>query len=79
MRVPRGSTVDPKYVPAYLCLAEIAAREKAWGDVLQLSSRALDLDPSTTAISYEYNAAANLRTNKLDARKKKRVAGAVHR
>jgi cytochrome c-type biogenesis protein CcmH/NrfG len=66
----QGSTVDPKYLPAYLCLAEIAAREKAWGDVLLLSSRALDLDPSTTAISYEYNAAANLRTNKLDAAEK---------
>jgi cytochrome c-type biogenesis protein CcmH/NrfG len=66
----QGSTVDPKYVPAYLCLAEIAAREKAWGDLLLLSSRALDLDPSTTAISYEYNAAANLRTNKLDAAEK---------
>ena len=62
----QGSTVEPKYVPAYLCLAEIAARGKAWSDVLQLSSRAIELDPSTTAISYEYNAAANLRTNKLD-------------
>jgi tetratricopeptide (TPR) repeat protein len=62
----QGSAVEPKYVPAYLCLAEIAARGKAWSDVLQLSSRAIDLDPSTTAISYEYNAAANLRTSKLD-------------
>jgi len=62
----QGSAVEPKYLPAYLCLAEIAAREKAWGDVLLLSNRALDLDPSTTAISYEYNAAANLRINKLD-------------
>ena len=66
----QGSAVDPKYVPAYLCLAEIAARAKVWGDVLQLSGRAIDLDPSTTAISYEYNAAANLRTNQLDAAEK---------
>ena len=62
----QGAAVEPKYLPAYLCLADIAAREKAWGDVLLLSNRALDLDPSTTAISYEYNAAANLRINKLD-------------
>jgi tetratricopeptide (TPR) repeat protein len=62
----QGAAVEPKYLPAYLCLAEIAAREKAWGDVLLLSNRALDLDPNTTAISYEYNAAANLRINKLD-------------
>ena len=66
----QGSTVEPKYVPAYLCLAEIASREKAWSDVLLLSKRALDLDPNTIAISYEYNAAANLRTNKLDEAEK---------
>lgn len=66
----QGSTVEPKYVPAYLCLAEVAARQKAWGDVLLLSNRALDLDPNTIAISYEYNAAANLRTNKLDEAEK---------
>ena len=66
----QGSTVEPKYLPAYLCLAEIAAREQAWEDVLQLSNRAINLDPSTTAISYEYHAAANLRMNRLaDAEK----------
>src|SRR5260221_5959492 len=66
----QGAAVEPKYVPAYLCLAEIAARQKAWDELLQLSIRALDLDPITTAISYEYNAAANLRTNKLNAAEK---------
>ena len=62
----QGSTVEPSYVPAYLCLADLAAREKAWGDVLLLSSRALQLNPNTNPIAYEYNAAANLRTNKLE-------------
>jgi tetratricopeptide (TPR) repeat protein len=62
----QGSTVQPNYVPAYLCLADLAAQEKAWGDVLQLSSRAIQLDPVSTGLAYEYNAAANLRTNKLD-------------
>jgi tetratricopeptide (TPR) repeat protein len=61
-----GSTVEPNYVPAFLCLAELAARAKAWYDVLQFSNRAIQLDPVSTAIAYEYNAAANLRTNKLD-------------
>ncbi len=62
----QGSTVEPNYIAAYLCLADLAAREKNWGDVLQLSNRALALDPATTAIAYEYNAAANLRINRLD-------------
>src|ERR1700730_7539646 len=66
----QGSTADSNYVPAYLCLADIAAREKAWDEVLKLSSRALELDPATNAVAYEYNAAANLRNNKLaDAEK----------
>jgi tetratricopeptide (TPR) repeat protein len=62
----QGSTVEPNYIAAYLCLADLAAREKNWGDVLQLSNWALALDPATTAIAYEYNAAANLRINRLD-------------
>lgn len=59
-------TVEPNYVPAYLCLAELAAQEKEWRVVLQLSEQVLALDPSSTAIAYEYNAAANLRINKPD-------------
>ena len=39
----QGSVVEPSYVPAYLCLAGIAAQEEAWGEVLQFSSQALQL------------------------------------
>jgi thioredoxin-like negative regulator of GroEL len=66
----QGSSVEPNYVPAYLCLADLAAREKAWGDALMLSNRALEINPSGNPIAYEYNAAANLRTGKLDAAEK---------
>ena len=66
----QGSVVTPGYVPAYLCLAELAAHEKAWSDVLRFSQRAMDLDPNSNAIAYEYNAAANLRANKLDEAEK---------
>lgn len=61
-----GSTAEPNYVPAYLCLAELAMREKAWADVLQYTTRVLQLDPNTIPIAYEYSAAANLRSNQLD-------------
>jgi len=61
-----ASTIEPNYVPAYLCLAEIATWGKAWSDVLQYSSRAIQLDPVTTPIPYEYNADANLKTNRLE-------------
>jgi tetratricopeptide (TPR) repeat protein len=66
----QGSTADSNYVPAYLCLADIAVREKAWDEVLKLSSRALEIDPATNAVAYEYNAAAKLRNNKLQEAEK---------
>jgi tetratricopeptide (TPR) repeat protein len=66
----QGSAVDPSYVPAYLCLADIAARERAWDRVLKLSGRALELDPSANAVAYEYHAAANLNLRNLDAAEK---------
>jgi predicted Zn-dependent protease len=56
---------DPSYVPAYLCLADLAARAHDWDDVLRLSSRALEFDPTTNPVTYEYHAAANLNLNKL--------------
>jgi tetratricopeptide (TPR) repeat protein len=66
----QGSIVDPTYVPAYLCLADIAARAHAWDEVLKLSGRALELDPSANAVAYEYHAAANLNLRNLDAAEK---------
>src|SRR6478752_7949748 len=54
----QGSSVDPSYVPAYLCLADIAARARAWDEVLKLSKRGLELDPAHNAVAYEYHAAA---------------------
>ena len=57
--------MDPTYVPAYLCLADIAARGQSWDEVLKLSGRALELDPSANAVAYEYHAAANLNLHNL--------------
>lgn len=69
----QASVVEPSYVAAYLCLADIAARVHSWDEVLRLSGRALELDPSTNAVAYEYHAAANLNLRNL-AEAKKRFA-----
>jgi tetratricopeptide (TPR) repeat protein len=61
----QGSTANPMYVPAQLCLADIAAQAHDWSEVLKLSSHALELDPSNNAVAYEYHAAANLNLHKL--------------
>ncbi len=60
-----GSTVDPIYVPTYLCLADLAARVHDWGEALKFSNRALAVDPSNSAVAYEYHAAANLHLHNL--------------
>jgi len=66
----QGSKVDPSYVPAYLCLADIAARANAWDEVLKLSGRALELNPASNAVAYEYHAAANLNLRNLQVAEK---------
>lgn len=47
------------YLAAFLCLADISARLQNWDDVLKMSTRALEIDPTTDAVGYAYNAAAN--------------------
>jgi tetratricopeptide (TPR) repeat protein len=66
----QASIADPSYVPAYLCLADIAAREHAWHEVLKLSGRALELDSANNPLAYEYDAAANLNLHNLAAAEK---------
>ncbi len=61
----RASTADPKYLPAYLCLAEIAGREQKWNEVLDLSSRVLELDPAGDAYGYFFSAIAYFNLNQL--------------
>jgi tetratricopeptide (TPR) repeat protein len=56
---------DSNYLPAYLCLADISARAQSWDKVLQLSIRALQIDPTTDAVAYDYNAAANFNLHNL--------------
>jgi len=61
----QGSTADFRYVPAYLCLADLAMRAHDWDGVLTSSTRAIEIDPSNSAVAYEYNAAANLHLHRV--------------
>jgi tetratricopeptide (TPR) repeat protein len=63
----QGAIVDTTYVPAYLCLADIAARERGWDEVLKLTTRAIELDPANNSVAYEYRAAALLNLHELGA------------
>lgn len=61
----QASTLASRYVPAYLCLADVAARGHDWNQVLTWSERALEIDPAHDYVAYEYNAAANLNLRQL--------------
>jgi len=58
-------TSGSNYLPAYLCLTDISSRLKNWDEVLKLSTRALEIDPTTDAAAYAYNAMANLNLHRL--------------
>src|ERR1700690_103518 len=53
------------YLPAYLCLTDISARLNHWDEVLKLSARALEIDPTTNAAAYAYNATAAFNLHRL--------------
>ena len=56
---------SPRYIQAYLCLADIAMRQGDWSDVLAQSVRAVDLDPANNAVGYVYKGAANYSLHQL--------------
>ena len=66
----QASEVEPSFVPAYLCLADLAARAHDWPEVLKSTGRALELGPLYAVLAYEYDAAANLNLHNLAAAEK---------
>jgi tetratricopeptide (TPR) repeat protein len=64
------------YLPAFLCLTDISARSKKWGDVLTYSVRVLELDPAANAAAYAYNATANLNLHHLPEAEKSALKAA---
>jgi predicted Zn-dependent protease len=67
---------DSNYRPAYFCLADIAGRSQHWDEVLKFSNRALELDPSSDAVGYAYNAAASLNLHNLPQAEKSALRAA---
>jgi tetratricopeptide (TPR) repeat protein len=61
----RPIATNSNYLPAYLCQADISGRLQSWDDMLKLSTRALEIDPTNNAVAYAYNAAANFNLHNL--------------
>jgi hypothetical protein len=63
------TTVDAKYFPAYLCLAEFSARDQEWAKLLDLASKALSISSENDGYAYYYRAMANFYLNCVDEAK----------
>jgi tetratricopeptide (TPR) repeat protein len=61
----KAAVADPRYIEAYLCLADIAVRQGDWSDALAQSISAIDLDPANDAAAYVYKGWANFSLHQL--------------
>ncbi len=52
-------SVDPTYLPPYLCLAGLLEREKEWGELLTLSDRFVGINPVGDRYAYYFSAIAH--------------------
>jgi superkiller protein 3 len=66
----KALAADPKFINPYLQLAGIAARERNWQEVVEVTDRILQLNPFDFPGAYFYNAVANFNLRKLDAAEK---------
>jgi tetratricopeptide (TPR) repeat protein len=66
----QATTIDGKYFPAYLCLAEFSARNQEWQRLLDLANVALGLNSENDGYAHYYRAMASFYLNNLvDAQK----------
>jgi tetratricopeptide (TPR) repeat protein len=65
-----ATTIDGKYLPAYLCLAEFSARNQEWERLLDLANLAFGLNSENHGYAHYYRAMAYFYLNNLvDAEK----------
>jgi tetratricopeptide (TPR) repeat protein len=65
-----ASAIDPTYLPAYLCAAEVSARNREWEQVLNAVDLALGLNSEGDPYAYYYRAMAYLHmNNRVEAKK----------
>jgi tetratricopeptide (TPR) repeat protein len=65
-----AAAIDATYLPAYLCAAEVAARNREWEQVLNTADLAVGLNSEGDPYAYYYRAKAYLHMNNLVEAKK---------
>lgn len=61
---------DSNYLPAYLCLADIAAHQEKWAQVADLTNHVIEARPVRAPSAFYYNSLANFHMEKFDAAEK---------
>jgi tetratricopeptide repeat protein len=61
----RARSADPNYLPAYLCLADVAAHQEAWNKVVEFTDQAAALHPVRAPGIFYYNSLANFYLQRL--------------
>jgi tetratricopeptide (TPR) repeat protein len=61
---------DPKFVPAYVAMADMDAKDRKWKDVAEITDRASKLDSFDYPQVYFYNAVANFNEKNLEVAEK---------
>jgi len=62
----RARQADSSYLPAYLCLAYLAARGSKWSEVADLTNQVIGLHPVKAPSAFYYNCLANFYLKKWD-------------
>jgi tetratricopeptide (TPR) repeat protein len=66
----QASTVDPDFVPAYLCLADVSGQLRNWNQTLEFADHALKLDPVQNFYGHFYMAVAQFHLSQLPGAEK---------
>jgi tetratricopeptide (TPR) repeat protein len=71
----KAIATDPKFVPPYQGLIEIAMKDRNWKDLAESTERVLQLDPVSFPAYWFYNSAANYNQRKYDVALKSALRG----
>ena len=69
--------VDPNYLPADLCLADLCATEQRWEEMLHFANTAVALDPANDPHAYFYAAGASFGLHRLPEAEKSALKSAT--
>lgn len=61
----KATAIDSGYTPAYLCLADVAAKQGAWDQALEMADRGLALAPMQDPYAYFYSAIAQFHLGRV--------------